>query len=110
MIPYTDIKQIISCSKTLPTLPSGETVQEVLEKAFAFQQDKNAQKEAGYAEFMQLFEQKVMEGLQYCGKQPSAKTSPPDTEEKSEKRLAAEATLARLERSMKYLNGEQSTH
>lgn len=74
-------KTVKSCPKPLPVLPSGESAIEVFEAGKEVYNNPKYMNEAGYAEFAQLFEQKLKEGHEYCG---GATIRPQETSKKSQ--------------------------
>lgn len=100
----TQYKTVQACTKPMPTISTGESAKDILAQAREVYGNPKYQSEAGYAEFEQVYAQKLQEGYQYCGGKAVVQEAEPT---KSAKWLEAEATLKRIENSKKFLTQEQ---
>jgi hypothetical protein len=82
-------KTVQNCKKTMPLVEvgNGETqdAKEILQEAWEVYQNPEAKNQAGYAEFVQLFEQRLQEGHAYCGGKNIKNTEIPPQESKKDK-------------------------
>lgn len=95
---YNTVK---NCEKPMPILPSGEDAKAVFLSGKEVYGNPDYMKEAGYDEFAQLYEQKLQEGHEYCGGKPITTPKSEPTNKKKE----AQDRLERLNRTVKFLTG-----